>query len=110
LNIIQEIDTIIALNDTTVPQGYVLTSEVSLDGQKITSPLYARQKIDGDTIRSGKMTKKLKKLFVDGHIPSHLRTKIPVITMEEKIIAVPGVAVRDSFGGKDIKILIYIKR
>jgi tRNA(Ile)-lysidine synthase len=110
LNIIQEIDTIIALNDTTVPQGYVLTSEISLDGQKITSPLYARQKIDGDTIRSGKMTKKLKKLFVDGHIPSHLRTKIPVITMEEKIIAVPGVAVRDSFGGKDIKILIYIKR
>jgi hypothetical protein len=30
--------------------------------------------------------------------------------MEEKIIAVPGVAVRDSFSGKDFKILIYIKR
>jgi hypothetical protein len=30
--------------------------------------------------------------------------------MEEKIIAVPGVAVCDSFSGKDFKIFIYTKR
>lgn len=109
-NLIKEIDTIIVLNDEAVPDGYELSATISLDSQKINAPLYARQKIDGDTIKSGKMTKKLKKLFVDKHIPSHLRTKIPVITMEEKIIAVPGVAVCDSFGGKDFKIFIYIKR
>ena len=110
LNTIEPINMVIAVNDSTVPEGYTLNCELSLDAQKIKAQLYARQKMDGDTIKSGKMTKKLKKLFVDKHIPSHLRTKIPVITMEEKIIAVPGVAVCDSFGGKDFKIFIYTKR
>lgn len=110
LNTIEQISMVIAVNDSTEPEGYTLNCELSLDAQKIKAPLYARQKMDGDTIKSGKMTKKLKKLFVDKHIPSHLRTKIPVITMEEKIIAVPGVAVCDSFGGKDFKIFIYTKR
>ena len=57
LNTIEQISMVIAVNDSTEPEGYTLNCELSLDAQKIKAPLYARQKMDGDTIKSGKMTK-----------------------------------------------------
>ncbi len=109
INKIDEIDKIIALDCDTVPNGYTLECEASLNREKITGRLYARAKKDGDRIRSGKMTKKLKSLFVEKHIPSHLRAKIPLILMDNEIILVPNIAVRDEMKGKDFKIKIYIK-
>ncbi len=87
-----------------------LLYEVKLNKEKINAPLYVRSRREGDTIRSGKMTKKLKKLFVDKHIPSHLRHKIPLILMDGEIISVPNVATKDNFSGNDYIINIYRRR
>ena len=107
LNEISEVDKIIALNTDKIPVGYKEEFKISLKAEKINARLYTRPKRDGDTIKQGKMTKKIKKLFVEKQIPSHLRDKLPLILLENEIIAVPGVAVSDGFSGNDFKIIIY---
>ena len=107
LNEISEVDKIIALNTDKIPVGYKEEFKISLKAEKINARLYTRPKRDGDTIKQGKMTKKIKKLFVEKQIPSHLRDKLPLILLENEIIAVPGVAVSDGFLGNDFKIIIY---
>ena len=109
-NYLAPLDIIITVNSEVTPADYELIYEVKLNSKKIDQPLSVRSKREGDTIKSGKMTKKLKKLFVDHHIPSHLRTKIPLIIMNEQIICVPNIATKDGFGGSDFIINIYQRR
>ena len=107
-NYIKEIDTYVTFGECA-PSGYVLDAEIKLNGEKITAPLYARSKKDGDKIRAGKMTKRLKQIFVDNHIPSHKRDKIPLICMEKTIIAVPKIVISDGYKGNDVTIKIFKK-
>lgn len=83
--------------------------EVSLNKDRIAGNLYARNRRDGDKIVNGKMTKKLKRVFCDLHIPSHLRDEIPVICDDLGIVCVPGIINRDGVAGRfgEIKIRIY---
>jgi tRNA(Ile)-lysidine synthase len=110
INYIAETDTYLALNADQVPKGYVEKNSYSLSSEALKGSLYARSKADGDTIIQGKMTKKLKRIMTDKHIPSHLRAKIPVICDENGIVLVPDVAVRDGARGTDITIKVYIKQ
>ncbi|MBO5339144.1 MAG: tRNA lysidine(34) synthetase TilS [Clostridia bacterium] len=103
-------DIIITLNSSYESTDYDLEYQIKLNSEKIDAPLYVRSKKDGDIIKSGNMTKKIKKLFVDNHIPSHKRTKIPLICMNNEIIAVPSVTIKDGFKGKDFIINIYRRR
>ena len=106
INRIKKLDLIISINTDEVIKGYELYDEVTLitEGQ-----LVARNKNDGDKIVQGKMTKKLKKLFCDMHIPSHHRDKIPVICDERGIVYVPKITVRDGAKSKigNTKLKIY---
>lgn len=106
INRIKKLDLIISINTDEVINGYELYDEVTLitEGQ-----LVARNKNDGDKIVQGKMTKKLKKLFCDMHIPSHHRDKIPVICDERGIVYVPKITVRDGAKSKigNTKLKIY---
>lgn len=110
INVLESQDMIIAVNSSQSFDEYEKIYEIKLNSERISAPLYARSKRDGDIIRSGKMTKKLKKLFVDNHIPSHQRGKIPLICMNNEIISVPSIATKDGFVGKDFIINIYRRR
>ena len=106
-NYLEALDMIIAVNADV--DGELLYS-VKLKKEKIDGTLSVRSKRVGDTIKQGKMTKKLKKLFVDKHVPSHQRDKIPLILMNDEIISVPGIATKDGYVGSDFIINIYKRR
>ena len=52
------------------------------------------------------MTKKLKRVFSDKHIPSHLRDELPVICDENGVLTVPGIIARDGAFDKRGDLLI----
>ncbi len=106
LNYIDEAYTVIAINTESQPDSrYVLVEELKL---KFEGRLYVRNKIDGDKIVCGKMSKKVKTLFCDKHIPSHHRDKIPLICDDNGILYIPTVATRDGAKEKNADTLIKI--
>lgn len=109
LTYLPEIDAYISLNEENVPNGYFAKYKISLNSEKIKTPLTARSRKSGDTVKHGGMTKKIKKLFVDSHIPSHLRDKIPLIINDGKVICIPGVIVGDGYSGKDYIVTVFEK-
>lgn len=109
VNYIKEIDKYISF-ENVAPNGYVLEAKIGLDKSKITAPLYARSKKEGDKIKAGKMTKKLKQIFVDCRIPSHKRDKIPLICMGDSIIAISGIVIADGYKGNDLIINVFKKK
>ena len=106
INRIKKLNMIIAINSDDEPKNYELDDEITLD---TAGQLVARNKRDGDKIVQGKMTKKLKKLLCDKHVPSHRRDKIPVICDENGIVYVSKIAVRDGARNKNgnTKLKIY---
>lgn len=109
LSYLPELDIYIALGENEAPKGYIPKYKISLNGEKIKAPLAVRSRRTGDTVKHGGMTKKIKRLFVDAHIPSHLRDKIPLILSGGKIIAVPGICIADTYSGKDYTVTIFEK-
>ena len=57
--------------------------------------LTARNREEGDTIHSGGMTKKVKKLLCDKKVPIDLRNSLPLICLDGQIIYIPTCAVAD---------------
>ena len=78
--------------------------------KNVNGALVARSKRDADTIRHGKMTKKVKRIFNDKKIPTHLRDKIPMICDDDGIVAIPALAVRDGARGSDKDIILKFYR
>ena len=74
---------------------------MSIDSDKIKNGLVARNKRDGDKIRSCGMSKSVKKLMCDKKIPLELREKLPVICDEDGIVAIPLLATRDGAVAKN---------
>lgn len=68
---------------------------VRLRADSVCGALTVRSKRDGDIIKSGGITKKLKRIFCDRHIPSHERGRIPIIEDECGIVAVGDICIRD---------------
>ena len=54
-----------------------------------------RSKAEGDVIFTGKMNKKVKKLFNESKIPLNMRKKIPLLACKDEILWIPTVAVCD---------------
>ena len=63
--------------------------------------LKVRSRLEGDRIRFGNMTRKVKKLFCDGKIPCELRSVYPIITDGEGILWIPGFPARDGTAAND---------
>lgn len=110
INYIDEIGMAIVLGDENELKGYEKIAEVELNAERINDSLCVRSRRNGDKIKAGKMTKRLKQLFVDNHIPSHMRDKIPLICLGNEIICVPNIALADGYKGKDFIINIFKKR
>ena len=99
VNYIKKIGVAIVLNSDIEPkEGYELVEKIVLE---TSGELRARNKHDGDKIIHGKMTKKLKTILCDKHIPSHRRDKIPVILDENGIVYVPTIVTRDGAKNKN---------
>ena len=116
-NKIEGIGVIVSVNDELADEGYMLDSTAVLKAVAIKGGLIVRNKRDGDTIKSGGFTKKLKRIFADRHIPSHKRELIPIICDDEGVLVIPGIATRDGacVKGKNVAdetviIKIYTKR
>ena len=93
-NRVEGTDIIVCL-DCALGEEYELKGSVALKLSAINGGLTARSKQDGDTVKSGGMTKKLKRIFTDRHIPSHERGLIPVICDGDGVLAIPGIVARD---------------
>ena len=74
---------------------YKKSIQFSFDSAKINGTIFARNRRGGDKIRTGGMSKSLKKLFCETKIPLEDRDRIPVLFDSDGIIAVPFVATRD---------------
>jgi tRNA(Ile)-lysidine synthase len=79
----------------TVPDTYSEEYSVRLDKKGINGRLLVRSRKDGDKIKVNNMTKKVKRILCDNHIPSHLRDKLPIICDDGGIVALPGLCIRD---------------
>lgn len=88
---------------------YNLSTETVVDFDKIYGELYVRARQQGDTVLTGKMHKKLKKLMCDKNVPVKVRDVLPVICDDEGIVAVPGVARRDGVADGEHHMYIYIE-
>lgn len=88
---------------------YNLSTETVVDFDKIYGELYVRARQQGDTVLTGKMHKKLKKLMCDKNVPVKVRDVLPVICDGEGIVAVPGVARRDGAADGEHHMYIYIE-
>ena len=116
VNEIEDAGLAICVNSLIDRDGYELWGSVSLKASAINGQMLVRSRRDGDTIKSGGMTKKLKRIFADRHIPSHKRDLIPVICDEDGILTIPGILTRDGAfakgsqgGGETIIIKAYTK-
>ena len=92
-NEIKELGIVLCVD--SVLENEVPLVQLCIDPLKINGRLSVRSKRDGDTIRHGKMTKKLKRVFSDLHIPSHKRDKLPIICDEDGVLCVPEIIARD---------------
>ena len=92
--------------DKSIEKSYARIGTVKLKEDGIVGSLYARSRREGDTVRSGGMTKRLKRILSDRHIPSHKRSLIPVICDDLGVLAIPGIVARDGAFDKKGKIII----
>lgn len=79
---------------------YKLYTQTHIKNDKI-SVLSARNRKEGDSIVSGGMTKKVKKLLCDKKIPLNIRKMLPIITCGDELVYVPMCAVNDSYISKN---------
>ena len=72
--------------------------------------ILARERREGDKIRLKGINKSLKKLMCDMKIPVHMRSRLPVILANGRIVAVVGVGVADEcFSKNDINTVLTLK-
>ncbi len=106
---IEGLNIAIGVNEELCNGLYKEIGSVRLNSSQIQGSLYARSKEQGDSVKSKGVTKKLKRVFTDLHIPSHLRPLLPVICDDLGVLAVPGIVARDKAFDKkgDINIRVY---
>jgi len=117
VNEIDSVGVIICINSELDRAGYELSGAVTLKASVVCGELFARSRQDGDTVKSGGMTKKIKRIFADRHIPSHKRDLIPLVCDGEGVLAIPGIVARDGAfvkksqsDNETITIKVYKKR
>ena len=108
INKINDTGVAICVNCAFEGAGYYRLGSVRLNPSAIKGKLYARSKQDGDCVKSLGITKKLKRIFSDMHIPSHQRSRIPVICDELGVVGIPGIVARDGAFDKKGELLIEI--
>ncbi len=88
---------------------YKKATKARISFDTIDGSLFVRPRRAHDTILSGGMHKKVKKLLCDKKVPLSLRDTLPILCDESGILWIPGVALRDGAGDDtgDIFTLYY---
>lgn len=93
---------------------YKLSIQKSFAFDRISfGSLVARSRLDGDRIRFGGMTRRLKKLLCDSKIDKNARSVMPIISDESGVLFVPGFPIRDGSApreGDDILTMCILSR
>ncbi len=74
---------------------YKLFTQVYLESDKIDGKLFVRCRKSGDKIRSGGMSKDVRKLFSEKKLGLDKRSLYPMVCDDEGIIFIPDIAIRD---------------
>lgn len=104
-NVIDEIGVAVCVN-CTLGGGCLPSGSVRLNPEGVVGSLYVRSRREGDTVRSGGMTKKIKRVLADRHVPSHLRDTLPVVCDDLGVLAIPGIIARDGAFDKKGKLTV----
>lgn len=88
---VQKIDAQTKIHKLSTQSYIILKDESAI----INSGLYWRKKADGDTLLSGGIHKKMKKLYGTADIPAHRRELLPMLCDSEGIVWAPFAGVRD---------------
>jgi len=78
---------------------YKLSIRRSIPSATIMGTVYMRFRRDGDTVRIGGMTRRVKKLMNEVKIPPESRGRLPVLCDDIGILWIPGLPCRDSAAG-----------
>lgn len=93
---------------------YSLYTDETVNCDTIVGYIKLRCKKDGDRIKTGKMSKQLKKLFCEKKIPLNVRQTLPCFEDSEGLFFVPNVCVADKVKCREncvkINIRVYQKR
>ena len=108
VNEIGDTGMVVCFGCTFDKRGYHQDGSVCLNAEAVVGSLYARNRYEGDKVKSGGMTKRLKRILSDRHIPSHKRDILPVICDELGVLTIPGIVARDGAYDKSGKIKINI--
>ncbi|MBQ4354365.1 MAG: tRNA lysidine(34) synthetase TilS [Clostridia bacterium] len=82
-------------NDKINENIYKLSILTTLRFDKISGVLQIRSRLPGDTIRTGGMTHKVKRLFCDRKMSAEERVQCPILLDDEGIVFIPGFPPRD---------------
>ncbi len=74
---------------------YKKSMQERIDFAKIKGVLRVRTRTEGDTIRYGGMTRRVKKLFSDRKLPLAVRDTLPILLDDDGIFWLPGFPLRD---------------
>ena len=116
-----ELEAELSMGDNLLWDGYrlILSSQpskggvcITLDESTLRSPLYARNRREGDRILSGGMHKSVKKLMCDKKLDSEIRDSLPLLCDGDGIVWIPYVAVRDKAKKQngDISVTLYTNK
>lgn len=77
---------------------YKISMQQRIDFAKIKGVPRVRTRTEGDTIRYGGMTRRVKKLFSDRKLPLIVRNTLPILLDDDGILWLPGFPPRDGTG------------
>ena len=86
---------------------YKLFIQHTLSGDTICNVFVARTKKDGDRIRYGGHSHKLKKLYSEMKIPSDARPLLPIIERDGEIVWIPNVKAADTSRGDGVIYAVF---
>lgn len=90
---------------------YKLFTQVYLESAKINGKLFVRCRKSGDRIRTGGISKDVRKLFSEKKLGLEERISYPIICDDDGIVLIPEIAVRDGMKAKNnrgIKLTIFV--
>ena len=86
---------------------YKKSTTTKISSATINGSLFVRPRREGDTILTGGMHKKVKKLFCEKKIPLPLRDRLPILCDDDGIVWIPLVALRDGVGGDTDRFTLF---
>ena len=87
---------------------YKIITQQTLSSVIMNGKLIVRARLDGDRIRIGGMSRRLKTLFSANGIPPSARGRVPIFADESGIVYIPGIGMREDVGAVGKPLTVFI--